>query len=301
VPTSRYASAFLVGIAAALLGGCAQHKPVPEPLPTIEPPSARAFAAAHNARVAPIARLWSRTTLWIRGTDARGEPLDENVEGHLMLELPRNLSLTVKKLGETYFVLGSSADQYWWFDLSADPRTALVGVHAQATRERVRDFGLPVLPLELIELLAITPIDEAALTDPRTTVRWVSAREAEATFPMPAGTRTIRFGRSSLEPSRVELRDDKGRVVAAADLSGFEPTPVRGVGGDGPRFQRRVDAYLPEIAGLSAGGTRIRVTIDLFEPENRPINPANFDLRELLTRHRVASLSPIDPAPENAP
>jgi hypothetical protein len=291
----------LLGLAAGLLGGCAQHKPVPDPLPTVEPPSPRVFAAAHNARIAPLARLWSRTTLWIRGTDARGDPLDENVEGHLMLELPRNLSLTVKKLGETYFVLGSSSDQYWWFDLSAEPRTALVGSHARATRERVRDFGLPVLPLELIDLLAITPINETDLADPRTTVRWVSAREAEAAFPVPAGTRAIRFERSTLEPTRVELRDPMGRVVAAADLSDFEPTPVRGTGGDGPRFQRRVDAYLPEIAGLSAGGTRVRVTIDLFEPENRPINPANFDLRELLTRHRVASVNPIDPAPENAP
>lgn len=304
-----WATGLLAAVSAVVLAtgsGCgltSQHKPVDPPVVRVPPPTAREFAARHNERVAKLGRLWMRTTLWLRGVTAEGEKLDEVTEGHLMVELPRNLSLTVKKLGETYFVLGSNNERYWWLDLSREDRPGLAGEHAKATRERVSRFGLPVLPLDLIELLAVTPIDEPLLADPRTTVAWVSQGVAELSLPGPGGggggTRVIRFSPTNFEPMSVELRDENGIVVVASVLTEYEPTPVKGNPTVNPRFQHKTDITLNELPGVGKSGTRVRVTITAYDPENKPLNPALFDLAELVKRHRVSVVRSVDdPAQE---
>ena len=287
-------------------GAISQNKPkdpsLSPPVVRVPPPTAREFAARHNERVARLNRLWMRTELWLRGVDAQGEKLDEVTEGHLMVELPRNLSLTVKKLGETYFVLGSNDARYWWLDLSREDRPGLSGEHAKATRERVRAFGLPVLPLDLIELLAVTPIDEPLLADPRTTVVWASRDVAEMSLPGAwGGTRVIRFSSKTFEPMSVELRDERGLVMVSSVLTEFEPTVVKGEPSASPRFQRKTDISLNELSGVGQPGTRVRVTITVYDPENKPLNPALFDLAELVKRHRVGSVRSVDESAQEAP
>jgi hypothetical protein len=279
----------------AVAGGCGaigQRKPTEPGEVRRNPPKAAEFIAKHNERVAKLNRLWMRTELWLRGTTPEGEKLDEVTEGHLMVELPRNLSLTVKKLGETYFVLGSNGERYWWLDLSREERPGLAGEHAKATRERVKRFGLPVLPLDLIELLAITPIDPAVEGTAQT--RWVSEKEGEIVFAVPGGSRAIRFDAKTLEPTAVELRDESGFAVVSSAMSEFEPTPIRGEPGLMPKFQRKTDIVLNELDGVGKSGTRVRVTITAYDAENRPLNPALFDLPELVKRHRVSVVRSVD-------
>lgn len=290
----RVVAGVLIAVVAAV-GGCgaiSQNKPTVPADVRGDAPSAAEFIAKHNDRVAKLNRLWMRTELWLRGTTPEGEKLDEVTEGHLMVELPRKLSLTVKKLGETYFVLGSNDERYWWLDLSREDRPGLSGEHAKATRARVKRFGLPVLPLDLSELLAITPIDPGVAAGAKT--RWVSDNEAELVFAVPGGSRAVRFSAKTLEPTAVELRDESGFAVVASTMAEYEPAPVRGEPGISPRFQRKTDIMLNELEGVGKSGTRVRVTITAYDAENRPLNPALFDLPELVKRHRVSVVRSVD-------
>jgi hypothetical protein len=156
----------------------------------------------------------------------------------------------------------------------------------------VKRFGLPVLPLDLIELLAITPIDPAVEGTAQT--RWVSEKEGEIVFAVPGGSRAIRFDAKTLEPTAVELRDESGFAVVSSAMSEFEPTPIRGEPGLMPKFQRKTDIVLNELDGVGKSGTRVRVTITAYDAENRPLNPALFDLPELVKRHRVSVVRSVD-------
>ncbi|MBL4810573.1 MAG: hypothetical protein JKY43_11015, partial [Phycisphaerales bacterium] len=115
---------------------------------------------SHNERVGSIDRLWARVSVRIKGTDGRGDGFEEQGEGHLQVTRPDLVSLTIGKLGETYFAYGSSSEQYWMFDLSdSDRRVALVGAIENLTPTRVNEIGLSVHPGDLISSLGIERID----------------------------------------------------------------------------------------------------------------------------------------------
>ena len=89
--------------------------------------------------------------------------------------------------------------------------------------------------------------------------------------------------------------------MVSSVLTEFEPTPVRGEPDVNPRFQRKTDITLNELTGVGKAGTRVRVTISLYDPENKPLNPALFDLAELVKRHRVGVVRSVDDAAQEAP
>lgn len=291
-------------LAALALGGCSafeQHKPA-DPgagqLPKTPAPTPAAFAAAHNARVAGLAKLWTRTTVRINGVDADGNKVAEQVDGRLILEMPDRLHMRISKLGEPYFLLGSSGPRFWWFDLSKDDRTAFVGSHATATREQVQRFGLPVHPLDLLELLAISPVPAAALADPATKARWVSATDAEIDLPARWGRAVIRFNAATSQPVGVRLVDERGTVAVRSDLSDFEAIPFFAGPGAPPKFERRVVLHLSDEAGAAAKGPRLTVTLDIeFPEEPKRINPDLFDLEAQKSQQGIRTVRPLDPAP----
>lgn len=274
---------------ACVLGGCSSQ---PKPIPTTPPPTAREFAIRHNARVAPISRFSANAELRIRGTDDRGEAVNESVDGNLMLELPLNLSLLVKKLGEVYFVLGSNQEQYWWINLSDDRRGALLGSHAKASRDRVKRFGLPVQPVDLIDLLAITEIDleEAGAA----TTRWISTSEVEFELPAPDGSRLVRFSPVTFEPTAIVLRDDADRPIITSTLTEFQPTAIQGQLAEGPHFQKRTEIVFTEYDAAGNATPKFTISMALYSVENRPINQANFDFERLMSRFRVGSVRSVD-------
>lgn len=296
--------AALLAASVVTLGGCSaveQHKPS-DPgageLPKRSPPTAADFAAVHNARVAGLAKLWTRATVRIHGVDAEGAKVDEQVDGRLILEMPDHLHMRISKLGEPYFLLGSNGTKFWWFDLSKEDRTAFVGLHAAATREQVQRFGLPVHPLDLIELLAISPIPPAAPKDPATRTRWVSATEAEIELPARWGVEIIRFNAATKQPTSVRLTDERGVVVVRSELSEFDAVPFFAGPGQAPKFERRVVLHLSEDAKAAPGGPRLTVTLDLeFPEEPKRINPELFDLEAQRKQQDIRTVKPLGAAP----
>ena len=287
------AAVMLAALAPLALTACAvveQHKPADPSLPT-----AAAFAAAHNARVAGLSRLWSRTTVRIAGTDADGQRVDEQVDGRLFVELPANLHMRISKLGEPYFLLGSNAAQFWWFDLSKDDRPASIGSHANATRAQVQRFGLPVHPLDLVELLAVSPITPQALADPAAVTRRVSEREAELDLPARWGRLRLRFNTDSLLPVAVTLVDEKGRTAVRSELQEFDPLPVLVGDGNGPKIEHRAILHLAPDPDAPPG-PKLVITLDL-EFEAKRINPDLFDLDVQKAQQNVRTIRSLDPAP----
>jgi hypothetical protein len=279
------------------VGGCesiTQHKPQATDLPKTPAPSPAAFAAAHNARVATLGSLWSSTTVRIQGTDADGQRVDEQVDGRLFVERPSNLHLRISKLGEPYFMLGSNAREFWWFDLSKDDRPAYTGLHESATREQVRRFGLPVHPLDLLELLAVTPITEADLTGAGVAVKWVSPTDAEIDLPARWGRKRLRFNASSFEATGVTLTDAAGKSAVRSELSQFDPIPTLVGNGEGSRIEHHVELHLAEQAAPGEATPRLTVILDLVF-EAKKINPSLFDLEAQKKQQNIRTVHPLDP------
>ena len=140
--------------------GAAQHE---TRTPRAEAPSYDEVAARYNDRVAPAETFWARASIRVEGRDAEGGRLSEQAEGHLQIERPRRLALSIGKLGETHLYLGSSDDVYWWMDLiDKDDAFAVFGRHEYVTPDKAAQLGVPVHPLDLIDAIALSPLPEGA-------------------------------------------------------------------------------------------------------------------------------------------
>lgn len=249
-------------------------KPPARRLPS--PPPIAEVAAAHNERAALLSRLWSRITMRLELVDDEGQTQIENTEGFLQFVQPSRVSLMVNKLGETYLLLGCDATRYWWLDLTGD-KTALYGAHARATPDLARRFGVPMHPLDMLDLLAVRPIDPA-----RASVTWgAGGRTVLVTSPPRAagwGRRELEFTPGRLIPVRSRVRDARGSVVAEAELSDHGPITLR-EGATPPLVARTVVIRIP--------ARRAEVRLQLNVADNRQPRPENFDLDGLLKRFNV--------------
>lgn len=271
--------ACLLAIALSLQG-CGQG---PDPMRRVDPPVPMPLyaeaAARHNARVAELTELWAAAVIRVWYRDAKGEQASDQVDGHLQVRRPDRCAVTFEKVGETYLMLGSDPDRYWWFDLSGDERTASVGTHARVTPERLRDFGLPVHPLDLIDLLGITPLpDEGELAwDP---TRGLLLAKSKGRF----GLRCLWLDPRTLEPARVELFDADGALALACDLSKYAVEQVRSAAGV------RVPGEV--LVTIAHKGTSARIR--LYETRNHGTRDAAFDLERLRRAYSISRVIDLD-------
>lgn len=273
-----------------VLAGCAGRDGESGPTePLGPPPTYEAVAGAHNARVARVPRLWARiaTTVWYPDED--GKEREEQFEGHLQVIRPDRVSLSFSKVGDEYAALGCNAESYWWVERIEEPR-ALVGTHAKATPERMRELGIPVYPLDLIELLGVTELPESG-DEPR----W-SEGLVEVRVPVRSGTKRMLLDARTLEPARVEILDEAGRVLVWSELERYREVDTPSLG-DEPRVPGDAWMYLDD-AGVRA---RIRIS----EPEAREERPteAAFDLARKLRAYMVrpANITSLDDVKTGAP
>lgn len=279
--------------ASALLGGCARSTtPGPEVGPgTLKPPAYSEVASAFNQRVELLHRLWARTTLIVEQPDPDdpGGRLRDQAEGHLQLERPDRFALSVMKLGDIYFYLGSNEERYWWIDRLSEERIALFGRHARATPERAELLGIPIHPLDMMDLLGVTPLpdDSGTPIGPTTEgrVAWAESGLLSVEVPARWGSRRVVFDPATYEPVRVEMLDSTGAVSLVSELSRYNPIRVRGRGLPGPGVARRAVIEAPRH-----GAT---LTIDLYEPENKEISEQAFSF-EALVRAYVRGGEVID-------
>lgn len=276
-----------LGVAAAWLGGCEllQTRPGAGAVAQ-EVPAYAEVARRYNERVAPLTDLWARATAVVEGVDAQGERLREQAEGHLQLQPPRHLAMSLGKVGETYLYLGSNDERYWWFDMvDADAKVGFVGRHEDVTDDKIRALGLPVEPLELVELLGVTPLPEGEGARGRVRAVEGGARWQIVT-PARWGTREVRVDPKTMEPSWIRLLDQEGRPLALAELDRYDL--VQGAPSPSPRVAGRLTVRTPRFRG--------DVRLSLYDHAVGRTRAVAFDLERLQRVYRLDEMKDLDAA-----
>ncbi len=272
--------------------GCRRHERLDEPVIARGPvPSYGVVAAAYNARVQHLERLSGSVALNIKARNAEGEQITEQVEGNLQIALPSSVALRVDKVGQTVFYLGSNPQRYWWFDLTQDPKTAAVGSHALATPEAVTSFGIPVHPLDLIEVLAIRPLPEEkdAGKDGASALAWSkNGRLLGVTLRGRWGQRRLWLDPETYEPVEIELLKDDGRVLVRCMLSGLRTIEVDNDANARPRVAQRFFIDLP------LQDAQVVITLEAARNLGERMRMRVFDLETLLDYYKIQRVVNID-------
>lgn len=279
-------------VALALTGVGCQSSPAKTPaaaqpaLVKALPPVAE-VVQAQNERVHGLDTLWARISLRVDGRLANANLNKEEAEGYLIVGLPRKVAVLINKLGNTYFYLGSNDELYWWFDLSGDKR-AYFGRHANATAETVDRFGIPVHPLDLIELMAITPIPAIGEAGSPEKLHW-STDGSLLWYDVPAraSTKRVLIDPKSFLPVMIELLDKSGKVVVRSELSKYVAFASRTVPGANPSIPSRCIIKVPR--------QDLTITISVNDPDGRKPNADAFDFVKLLKdKYRIPNLTDLD-------
>lgn len=269
----------ILGALILVLGGCAAQQNKGDAVAPGPLPAASELVRLHDARLERLDRLWARISIVVEGVDRNGAPVREQAEGFLMVVRPDRAAVIITKLGDTYFYLGSNAEQFWWIDV--EKKHAVVGRQGTDDVLRVSEFGVPVPPSELPSLLGLTrlaPLGEFSV-----------ARVPAGAALSRSASRQVVVDPVTGAPRAVVVRDARGGVIMESRLSGEERVVLL-EGGAEPRIAQRAIVSLP--------ATKVRVTMTLYEPQNRGARMpmAAFDLPGLLERHGVASVQRIDQA-----
>lgn len=252
------------------------------------PPSTKELASAHNARVEPLSNLWARVSVRAKGQYSDGESYEEQGEGHLQIVKPHNVSLTIGKLGETYFAFGANADIYWSFDLSnSDHKTVLIGQLDQVTPEKAQALGLPVHPGELIALSGLMPIDMSRAGGSR----WADdGKSVGVSVPSAWGSFTLWINPKTNMVVRSQAYDRNNQLIATASLSRYKDAKMD----DGSLIQ------VPGKIEITSPGEDGYVRIELSEPQSKDIRPIVFDPTKLSRSYRIDESIDLDAAFEDA-
>jgi hypothetical protein len=249
-------------------------------------PSQAEVSKRYNARLDGLDRLRAPITAVIDAPDGKGGRRRDQLEGNLQILLHDRVALRLDKVGQTVFQLGADATRYWSLDFTESP-IAMVGTHDRVTVHAAEDFGVPIHPLDLIDLLAIVPVPERGLF-----LRWDSARvNLEITMPPArpgAATRRLTVDGSTYFPRRVELLDRSGGVIASSVLSRFVSVDLPGVAVSRTKVAERYEVRLPM--------QEARVDFNVYDP----VNPGSslrlqpFDLDALLKAYNVSRVIDLD-------
>ena len=241
---------------------------------------------SYNTRVRDLARLRAPVTMIINSPKETGGRSKDQVEGNLQVMLPSSVALRIDKVGQALAYLGSNQQQYWWFDLG-DEKRAYVGAHALGSMEKARRFGLPVHPLDLVELAGVTPLPNASLL---TFSRGPSGEDV-VTVPGRWATRRLHLDPSTHEPARIEIINRDGRVAIASALSRYQPVEV-----DGNVFTKARIASTVEISIFDAD---VQASIAIVEPRNPgdKLRLKAFDLEAMLASYNIKNVIDMDAPP----
>ncbi|MFO0861996.1 MAG: hypothetical protein U0570_15745 [Phycisphaerales bacterium] len=270
------------------LSGC-QSQPKSTPVSEVKAkptPSVATVVEAQNARVRGLESLWARITLRVDGRLANAKLNREEAEGYLQVQLPDRVAIMVTKVGNLYFYLGSNSQYYWWFDLTDDKR-CYFGRHDKATTATVDRFGIPVHPLDLIELMAITPLPAPGQPGSPQAIAWSADRKL-LWYDVPArgSTKRVLIDPDSLQPVVVELLDPAGRVIVQSELAKYEAFISRSVPGAMPSVPTRCVLRVPR--------SELTINLNLNDPASKAINPDAFDLVKLNKKYPVNALIDLD-------
>jgi len=284
----RFAAA--LALLALVLSGCGGTRSVAPRARAV--PTYDEIASAHNARVARLDRIWSRAAVQLRFTDADGRSRREQGEGHLQVLQPDRLALSVGKLGEVVFWLGSDSERFWWFELG-DNSAAAVARHENAMKPCVGESPVPVHPLDLLDLLGVTALPARSAVAP---VLGPGGRVV-VDVPARAGARRVYFDPQTMRPARVELWLPGAEEPAVeATLTEYERVDVPSEGGVDPRVASRVSVRVRET------GAELVLFLSDLNDGSRPgrLESFVFDFDELVGAHRPSRVVRLDEACETS-
>jgi hypothetical protein len=282
------------------LGGCAAKEGGERAAEVTRGPAPdyAATAAKFNERVSRLGRVWGRATVQIRFTDEGGARRWEQGEGHITLERPTRVALSVGKLGETLFWLGCDAQRYWWMDLSGKSRVASVGRHDGPARRAgagdgdggvVGGLAATISPRDLFVLAGIEPlpVDGGGRTMWSADGRSLGVMTAWGGGGGAGGTRTMWLNPTTLEPERVELAVG-GRVVLSSKLREYEPVEQIGDSRIRPQVPGRV------FITHAGSGAELRLYLSGLENDPKRFAAAAFEFEALTKFLRVESVVDLD-------
>lgn len=293
LPARRGAFATALALGAMLsLGGCASDQAGYTPKWYVEPvkamPTYAEVAGRYNARIKGLEKLRFPANLVIDSPgEEDGARRTNQVEANVQFVAPRQIALRVDKVSNTLAYLGCDETRYWWLDL--DAKRALVGEHAKATPRSASRFGIPVHPLDLIDLLGVTGLPGAGATATwnEDQTLWVVTLPARGKG---WGERTIAIDPDTAEPQRIEIFEASGELAASAELSRFVPVAVRGEVLSKARIASRFEVEVP--------ATDSTIVVSVSQPENpaERMRAAPFDLPLLLKSYGIKDVVDVDKA-----
>ena len=240
-------------VAWSVVGGCASNVSRDEFGSTSADaslPSYEEIAASHNERAALLQRLWARAVVEFRYVDADGRRKREQGEGHLQFAGPSRFALSVGKLGEVVVYLGCDSQRFWWFERGDASRVSLAR-HENVGSPCARDLGLPAQPLEIIELMGVTPLPARGGRVQR------SARgEIVVDAPTRGGFRRIAFNPRTMEPTMIGVyAPGEAQPTLLARLEEYDNVEIAGRGGIPPRVASRM------VISHAVSDTEIRISL----------------------------------------
>ena len=224
------------------------------------PPSYAEAAAAYNERIAPLGRFRAQATVQFRYETQDGDERVEQPEGTIQIVRPDRLALSLGKLGQVKFWLGSDEERYWWIDMLRDEPEAYVGRHDAFTKETERRLVLTLTPRSLIRVLCLTPMDVGAAG----ATQWSSdGLRLGIVTPLEGGGRQrVWVDPDNFSPVKSELYDAAGGLAFVVQMSGDERVEVAtgSVRGGSPWIPKSYSVFRPgemePVARISLSGAK---------------------------------------------
>jgi hypothetical protein len=253
-------------------------------------PDFRNAAAAYNERIESLGRFRAQATVQFRYGGKDGETRVEQPEGTIQVVRPDRLALSLGKLGQVKFWLGSDETRYWWLDMLHDEPIAYVGEHVKYNEQTARQLVLSLPPRTLIRVLCLTPMDQNAWG----ATQWsTDGLRLGITIQLEGGGRQrVWVDPANYCPIKSELFDATGNVVFVVDMTGDERVEVEAgsVRGGSPWIPKSYSVYrLGEqdpVARISLSGAK-----------NDGVNDKAFDFETVTSTYGVEQIVDIDNEP----
>jgi len=240
---------------------------------------------ASDRRLASLDRFEATGTAVLPIRDASGEIEQEQLDLLILRERPGRLAVRLKlSVTDTLAWLGSDGARWWLFLPEEDPSTVWHGAVRSEPRRAVGADEIPMPaslrhPLLVDLLLGLEPAGTLeGLGWDGSSRRWI----LESAVPFGGGNSGWRVRRSyppdAAAPSRVEVLDPEGRLVAGSRLADHVRVEVPGRAvGDWPLVPMRI-----ELIGPDPADGVVRLALERPSGLGRRVRPAAFEWERLL-------------------
>ncbi len=267
----------LLASAAVLLTSCKTNKASDGAVIDRGPaPSYQQVAAQHNRRANRLSRIWANATVRFTYLDENQKSHTEQGEGHFQFRAPDNFALSIGKLSEVLFWIGSDSDRYWFFQMYEGDRVT-VGRNENIDHPCSADLGLPASPIDMIDLLGITPLDPGA---PGATSWSLNGKWLVVDAPGRIAWRRLFLDPDTMLPARVDLYNpsDTTEPFVTSMIELNDRVELDGVGGFMPKAPSRLQI------DHASSGTSIRLFLHRMNDgkTNDRLSDAVFDFNTLV-------------------